>query len=224
MSPTASAKPIRVLLAEDHSLVRQGFRRMLEDDPRLTVVGEAGTGLAAVQQCAKLRPDVVVMDISMPEMGGLEATAEILKENPDVRVIILSMHSNPAYVKKAFETGAKGYILKDAIEVDLARAVIDVAQGGAYMSAAISNLMIENLKTGSLQSAGGDAFDTLSLREKEVLQLIAEGKSNKEIAALLGISPNTVAVHRAHVMERLGIHRTAELVLYAVHKGLVQPK
>jgi len=203
--------------------VRQGFRRLLEDDPRLTVVGEASTGMAAVTQCAELRPDVVVMDISMPELGGLEAAAEILKANPDTRILILSMYSNPAYVKKAFDVGAKGYILKDAIDADLAQAIIVLSQGGAYMSPAISNLMIENLKTGTLQ-AGGDAYDSLTLREKEVLQLIAQGKSNKEIASLLGISPNTVAVHRAHVMERLGMHRTAELVLYAVQKGLVQTK
>jgi len=223
MTNTPAIKPVRVVLAEDHALVRQGFRRMLEDDPRIEVVGEAGTGIAAVQQCASLKPDVVVMDISMPELGGLEATAEILKADPEIRVLILSMYSNPAYVKKAFDTGARGYILKDALEVDLAQAVLALARGEAYMSAAISNLMIDNLKTGALQG-GGDAFDTLTLREKEVLQLIAGGKSNKEIATLLGISPNTVAVHRSHVMDRLGIHRTAELVLYAVQKGLVQPK
>jgi two-component system, NarL family, response regulator NreC len=223
MPTPLSAKPIRVFLAEDHALVRQGFRRLLEDDPRLAVVGEASTGMAAVTQCAELRPDVVVMDVSMPELGGLEAAAEILKANPDTHILILSMYSNPAYVKKAFDVGAKGYILKDALDVDLAQAIIVLAQGGAYMSPAISNLMIENLKTGNLQ-AGTDAYDTLTLREKEVLQLIAQGKSNKEIATLLGISPNTVAVHRAHVMERLGMHRTAELVLYAVGKGLVQTK
>jgi two-component system, NarL family, response regulator NreC len=220
---SAPPKPVRVFLAEDHVLVRQGFRRMLEDDPRLTVVGEASTGLAAVQQCARLKPDVVVMDISMPELGGFEATAEILKDNPETQVLILSMYSNPAYVKKAFDAGAKGYILKDALEVDLAQAIVTLAHGGAYMSPAISSLMIENLKTGNLQS-GTDAYDTLTLREKEVLQLIAEGKSNKEIAALLAISPNTVAVHRSHLMERLGVHRTAELVLYAVQKGLIQTK
>lgn len=223
MTNTPPAKPVRVILAEDHALVRQGFRRMLQDDPRIEVVGEAGTGLAAVEQCASLKPDVVVMDISMPELGGLEATAEVLKADPEIRVLILSMYSNPAYVKKAFDTGARGYILKDALEVDLAQAVLALARGEVYMSAAISSLMIDNLKTGALTS-GGDAFETLTLREKEVLQLIAGGKSNKEIATLLGISPNTVAVHRSHVMDRLGIHRTAELVLYAVQKGLVQPK
>lgn len=220
---TSPSKPIRVFLAEDHVLVRQGFRRMLEDDHRVTVVGEASTGLSAVQQCAQLRPDVVVMDISMPDLGGFEATAEILKANPDTQVLILSMYSNPAYVKKAFDAGAKGYILKDALEVDLAQAIAALAQGGAYMSPAISSLMIENLKTGSLQ-AETDAYDNLTLREKEVLQLIAQGKSNKEVAAMLSISPNTVAVHRSHLMERLGVHRTAELVLYAVQKGLVQTK
>jgi two-component system, NarL family, response regulator NreC len=223
MSSPDSAKRIRVFLAEDHVLVRQGFRRLLEDDPRLEVVGEAGTGLSAVEQCAKLRPDVVVMDLLMPELGGLEATAEVLKANPSTKVLILSMYSNPAYIRKAFEAGAKGYILKDAIEVDLAQAVMRVANGGSYVSAAVSNLLIENLKTGSLRDAAADPYDSLSLREKEVLQLVAQGKSNKDIAALLNISANTVAVHRARVMERLGIHRTAELVLYAVKRGLIQP-
>jgi len=216
-------KKVRVLLAEDHTLVRQGFRRMLEDDPRITVVGEASTGLTAKEQASKLKPDVVVMDLSMPDLGGIEATAEILKANPDVKVLILSMYSNPAYIRKAFEVGAKGYILKDAIEVDLTQAVMAVAQGGGYMSPAISNLLIDALKSGNLQDAGSDSYDRLTLREKEVLQLIAEGKSNKEIAVLLDISANTVAVHRARLMETLGIHRTAELVLYAVRKGLVQP-
>lgn len=223
MAEPNPAKKVRVLLAEDHTLVRQGFRRMLEDDPRLTVVGEASTGLSAIELCGKLKPDVVVMDLSMPELGGIESTAEILKTSPETKVLILSMYSNPAYIRKAFEVGAKGYILKDAIEVDLTQAVMAVAQGGGYMSPAISNLVIDALKSGNLQEAGSDPYDRLTLREKEVLQLIAEGKSNKEIALLLDISPNTVAVHRARLMETLGIHRTAELVLYAVKKGLIQP-
>jgi len=220
----SAEKKVRVLLAEDHALVRQGFRRMLEDDARITVVGEASTGLAAIEQSAKLRPDVVVMDLSMPELGGLEATAEILKAAPETKVLILSMYSNPAYVRKAFEVGAKGYILKDAVEVDLAQAVMTLAHGDTYMSPAISNLVIETLKTGKLEDAAQDPYDRLTLREKEVLQLIAQGKSNKEIAALLDISVNTVAVHRARLMETLGLHRTAEIVLYAVKKGLIQPQ
>ncbi|HET7216147.1 MAG TPA: response regulator transcription factor [Terriglobia bacterium] len=224
MSSTSAEKKIRVLLADDHSLVRQGFRRLLEDDPRIEIVGEANTGLSAIEQCTKAKPDVVVMDLLMPEIGGLEATAEILKANPNTKVLILSMYSNPAYVRKAIEAGAKGYILKDAIEVDLPQAVVVLSQGGAYMSPAVSNLVLEGLKTGTMQEQGADPYDRLTLREKEVLQLIAQGKSNKEIATLLDISINTVAVHRARLMETLGLHRTAELVLYAVKKGIVQPQ
>ncbi len=223
MSPAHDEKKIRVLLAEDHTLVRQGFRRILEDDPRIVVAGEAGTGLAAIQQAETLKPDVVVMDLAMPELGGLEASAEILKASPEVKILILSMYSNEAYVKKALDIGAMGYVLKNAIEVDLTRAVIALAEGNMYLSPEISKLVIENMKTGPKGEKVGDAYDRLTLREKEVLQLIAQGKSNKEIAMLLGISVNTVAVHRAHVMETLGFHRTAELVLYAVKKGLVVP-
>jgi DNA-binding NarL/FixJ family response regulator len=167
---------------------------------------------------------VVVMDLLMPEIGGLEATAEILKANSNTKILILSMYSNPAYVRKAIEAGAKGYILKDAIEVDLPQAVVVLAQGGAFMSPAVSNLVLEGLKTGTMQEKGSDPYDRLTLREKEVLQLIAQGKSNKEIATLLDISINTVAVHRARMMDTLGLHRTAELVLYAVKKGIVQPQ
>ena len=214
-------KKIRVLLAEDHTLVRQGFRRILEDDPHITVVGEASTGLSAIQLTKELQPDVVVMDLSMPELGGLEASAEILRDLPQTKVLILSMYSNEAYVRKAFEIGAKGYILKNAIEVDLTRAVIALAEGGAYMSPGISNLVIESLKAGSFADRSQDPYERLTLREKEILQLIAQGKSNKEIAVLLNISVNTVAVHRAHVMETLGVHKTAELVLFAVKKGLI---
>jgi two-component system, NarL family, response regulator NreC len=219
MTEPSDAKTIRVLLADDHTLVRLGFRRMLEDDPRLQVVGEAGTGLEAIKEYARLKPDVTVMDISMPEIGGIEATAEILKADPSAKIIVLSMHSNPAYVRKALDAGAKGYILKNAIELDLTRAVYAVAEGQSYLSPAISSVVLDSFKAGKLDH---DAYEDLTLREKEVLQLAAQGKSNKEIATLLGISVNTVAVHRAHVMETLGVHRAAELVLYAVKRGLVE--
>jgi DNA-binding NarL/FixJ family response regulator len=211
------------LLAEDHVLVRQGFRRILEDDPGIAVVGEARTGLEAIEQCKELKPDVVVMDLSMPELGGLEATAEILKADPEVKIVILSMYSNEAYVRKAFELGAKGYILKNAIEVDLTRAVMALAEGQAYFSPGVSHIVLESMKAGTFQGTSQDPYEKLTLREKEVLQLIAQGKSNKEIATLLNISVNTVAVHRARVMETLNLHRTAELVLFAVKKGLIQP-
>lgn len=224
MTSASTKMQVRVFIAEDHNLVRQGFRRLLEDDPRIRVVGEASTGLAAIEQCKALKPDVVVMDLSMPELGGLEATAEILKANPQTKVVILSMYSNQAYVRKAFELGAKGYILKNAIEVDLIRAVTALAEGGSYMSPGISDLVIESLKSGSFEDLSQDPYEHLTLREKEVLQLIAQGRSNKEVATLLNISVNTVAVHRARVMETLGLHRTAELVLYAVKKGLIQPQ
>ncbi len=222
MTAQDSHKKIRVLLADDHTLVRQGFRRILEDDPRITVVGEASTGLAAIEKCKQLKPDVAVLDLSMPELGGIEAAGEILKAEPETKILILSMYSNEAYVRKAFAAGAKGYMLKDAIEIDLTRAVTSLAEGKAYMSPGISNLVIEGLKSGSLHDESQDAYERLSLREKEVFQLIAQGKSNKEVASLLNISVNTVAVHRARVMETLGVHRTAELVLYAVKKGIIQ--
>jgi len=221
MTAANPEKKIRVLLADDHALVRQGFRRILEDDPRIAVVGEASTGLSAVQLTKETRPDVVVIDLAMPDLGGLEASAEILKELPATKILILSMYSNEAYVRRAFEIGAKGYILKNAIEVDLTRAVVALAEGGAYMSPGISNIVIESLKAGSFEDKSQDPYERLTLREKEVLQLIAQGKSNKEIATLLNISVNTVAVHRAHLMETLGLHRTAELVLYAVKRGLI---
>ena len=144
MTATNADKKIRVILADDHGLVRQGFRRILEDDPRISVVGEASTGLAAVKLAKETRPDVAVMDLSMPELGGIEASAEILKELPDTKILVLSMHSDPAYVRRAFEIGAKGYLLKNAIEVDLTRAVIALAEGGAYMSPGISNIVIES--------------------------------------------------------------------------------
>ena len=222
MASSNKEKQIRVLLAEDHILVRQGFRRILEDDPGITVIGEARTGIEAIDQCRELQPDVVVMDLSMPELGGLEATAEILKAHPQIKILILSMYSNEAYVRKAFELGAKGYILKNAIEVDLTRAVMALAEGQAYFSPGVSHIVLESMKAGTFQGTSQDPYEQLTLREKEVLQLIAQGKSNKEIATLLNISFNTVAVHRARVMETLNLHRTAELVLFAVKKGLIQ--
>lgn len=223
MMTQENKKMIRVMLADDHTLVRQGFRRILEDDERISVVGEASTGIQAIALAKELKPDVAVLDLSMPELGGIEAAGEILKANPSMKILILSMYSNEAYVRKAFAAGAKGYMMKDAIELDLTRAVLSLAEGKAYMSPGISNLVIEGLRTGAMSEDQGDLYDQLSLREKEVLQLIAQGKSNKEVAALLSLSVNTVAVHRARLMDTLGIHRTAELVLYAVKKGLVQP-
>lgn len=203
---------ISVLLVDDHALVRKGFRRMIEDDPDLRVVGEASSGLEAVQLCQQLKPQVIVMDMAMPEMDGVQATREILKRMPKTAILILSMYAQENYVRNAFDAGALGYILKNANDIDLASAVKDVAGG--------KRVLDPGLVTAEREPE--DTFDRLTQREKQILQLIAEGNSNKEIAALLGLSVNTVAVHRANLMDALGMHRTAELVVYAIRKGLVR--
>ena len=214
---------IRVVLVDDHALVRQGFRRILEDDPELTVVGEASNGTDAIALVKKTDPDVVVMDMAMPEMSGLHATMEIIKQRPGTKVLILSMYSDEQYVRNALDAGAKGYILKSAIENDLTRAVKAVAAGEQYLAPELSSVLIRAIQTGSFEKAS-DPYERLTQREKQVLHLIATGKSNKEIAVMLDLSVNTVAVHRANLMSALGVHKTAELVLFAVKKGLVLPE
>lgn len=203
---------ISVLLVDDHALVRKGFRRMIEDDPDIRVVGEGSSGLEAVQLCQQLKPQVIVMDMAMPEMDGVQATREILKRMPKTAILILSMYAQENYVRNAFDAGALGYILKNANDIDLASAIKDVAGGKRVLDPGLI----------TAEREPEDSFDRLTQREKQILQLIAEGNSNKEIAALLGLSVNTVAVHRANLMDALGMHRTAELVVYAIRKGLVR--
>jgi DNA-binding NarL/FixJ family response regulator len=203
---------IRVLLADDHSLVRKGFRRLLEDEPGITVVGEACDGVQAVELARELRPDVIVMDMAMPGLNGNQATIEILKFLPGVGVVILSMYEEANYVRNAMKAGARGYLLKNASDVDLAAAVKSVARGGKVID--------HKLQYPLDMPPEGKA--TLTPRERQILQLIAEARSTREIAALLDLSVNTVAVHRANIMERLGVHKTAELVLYAVRSGIAQ--
>jgi DNA-binding NarL/FixJ family response regulator len=205
---------ISVLLADDHALVRRGFRRILEDDPYIRVVGEASNGIEAIDMASKLRPKVVVMDLAMPELDGVQATKEILKHVSGTAVLVVSMHADDSYLRNALDAGARGYLLKNAIDVDLVGAVKAVAEGRRYLGA--------GLKYPSAES--DDELDKLTARERQVLQLIAQGKSNKEIAALLDLSVNTVSVHRANLMEKMNIHRTAELVLFAIRKGLVAPQ
>ena len=202
--------PITVLLVDDHSLVRRGFRRLLEDDPAIQVIGEASDGQDAVRMAVELRPDVVVMDFALPSMNGAVATRQILRVAPETAVLILSMHSEPAYVRTCLDAGARGYLLKNALDLEMVAAVKQVAAGKQAMDPRLGAL--EESKTPRAQ---------LSTRELEVLQLIVHGKSNKDIAAVLGLSVNTVAVHRANIMQELGIHNTAELVVYAVREGLV---
>jgi DNA-binding NarL/FixJ family response regulator len=203
---------IRVLLADDHSLVRRGFRRLLDDDPGIKVVGEACDGSQAVEMARALRPDVIVMDMAMPGLNGTQATIEILKFLPGAGVVILSMYEEANYVRNAMKAGARGYLLKNASEVDLAAAIKNVARGRKVVDEKLQ-------KPFDMQQEGEPQ---LTPRERQILQLIAEAKSTREIAALLDLSANTVAVHRANIMDRLGLHKTAELVLYAVRNGIAQ--
>jgi DNA-binding NarL/FixJ family response regulator len=213
---------IRVLLADDHSLVRQGFRRILEDEPDVEVVGEASGGAEAIALDRTLEPDVVVLDMSMPEINGLHAAIEILRRRPERRILILSMYDAAQYVRNAFAAGVRGYILKNALETDLLRAVREVAAGGKFLSPELA-AAIES-PPGEEEADADQRFSQLSAREIQVLRLIALGRSNKEIAELLGVSANTVAVHRTNLMATLGVHKAAELVLIAVKKGLVNPQ
>jgi two-component system, NarL family, response regulator NreC len=218
-----SGKTIRVLLADDHALVRQGFRRILEDEADIVVVGEAGGGAEAIELDQKLDPDVVVLDMAMPEINGLHAAIEILRRRPQRRVLILSMYADKQYVRNALDAGASGYILKNALETDLIRAVRTLAGGSTFLSPELSGVAIRSLR-GLNSVDADDPFTKLSAREVQVLRLIALGRTNKEIATLLGVSVNTVAVHRTNLMATLNVHKAAELVLIAVKKGLVSPQ
>ena len=204
---------ITVLLADDHSLVRRGFRRMLEDDPSIEVVGEASNGDEAIASAAALKPAVIVMDCAMPGTSGLVATRRILQRDPSVAILMLSMHSEETLVRQALEAGARGYVLKNALDLDLAAAVRQVAAGETVLDPSVSRPRPASLK--------GERNHGLTPRELEVLQLICAGLSNRDIAAKLDLSANTVAVHRANIMNALGVHKTAELVVYAIHNGLV---
>jgi len=206
----AEAK-ITVLLADDHSLVRRGFRRMLEDDESIEVVGEASNGDEAIALTKQLKPAVVVMDCAMPGTSGLVATRKILGENPKVAVLMLSMHPEETWVRQAFDAGARGYVLKNAVDLELGAAIRKVVNGETVLDPQIARP--EVLK--------GERDYALTARELEILQLIVDGKSNKEIASQLNLSVNTVAVHRANMMDALGLHKTAELVVYAIRNGLV---
>jgi DNA-binding NarL/FixJ family response regulator len=204
-------KKITVLLVDDHSLVRRGFRRMLEDEPDMEVVGEAGDGEESVKLARQLRPQVVVMDCALPRMNGLEATRQIIENSPDTSVLMLSMHSESTWVRQAIEAGAKGYVLKNAMDLELGPAIRKIAAGETVFDPKVEQ------KT----ALRGERSAALTQRELEVLQMIVDGKSNKEIAVALDLSANTVAVHRANIMNTLGIHKTAELVVYAIRAGLV---
>ncbi len=212
----------RLMLADDHTIVRQGLRKILEEIPEWEVVAEASNGREAVQQALEARPDVAVLDIGMPQLNGIEATRQIAKRRPEIGVLILSMHADEAYVVQALQAGARGYLLKDSADADLIRAVTAVARGKSFFSPAVAKVMLDDYVRRLADRGITDRYDSLSEREREIFQLIAEGRANKEIAELLGVSLSTVETHRAHIMEKLDLHSAAEVVLYAVRKGVIQ--
>jgi two-component system response regulator NreC len=207
---------IRILLADDHVLVRQGFKLILSEQPDMQIAGEAANGREAVEQAEKLQPDIVVMDVTMPELNGIEATRRITAAAPRARVLALSMHKDAVYVREILRAGARGYLLKDSADADLIAAVRSVAKGEAYLSPAISDAVLTDYRRHVT-----DPLDLLTTREREVLQMIAEGKTNKEIATTLKLSVYTVEAHRGRVMEKLNLHSTGELVRFALRSGLI---
>jgi two-component system, NarL family, response regulator NreC len=214
---------LRVLIADDHGVVRQGLRALLEKSPQLSVVGEAADGREAVRLASEKKPDIIVMDIAMPLLNGIDATTQIVSRFPDIKVIILSMYSDESYVLRALSAGAKGYLLKDSAETDILPAVQAVAQGRPFFSPSITRTLLEEYLESKKKSKLEDSYDLLTDREKEILQLLAEGKTNKDVATILELSPYTVETHRQNLMQKLNLHNTAEIVLYAVRKNIVLP-
>jgi DNA-binding NarL/FixJ family response regulator len=213
----------RVVLADDHSVVRQGLRAWLERSGHVQVVGEAADGREAVAVVEQLQPDVVIMDIAMPMLNGIDATAQITRRNPDTKVIILSMHTDESYILRALGAGAKGYLLKESTETDVLPAVQSVRDGKPYFTPSIARLLLEDYMRSLKQNNLQDSYDLLTEREREVLQLLAQGKSNKEVAQVLDLSPHTIDSHRTNMMQKLNLHNTAEIVLYVVRKGIIVP-
>jgi len=213
---------LRVLLVDDHTVVRQGLRRILASDEHIEIVGEAGDGRTAVDLAHRLEPDVVVMDVALPELNGIEATRQLAKRAPKVHVLMLTMHADDVYVRQSLKAGARGYLLKDSEDLDLIKAVKAVGAGGSFFSPAVSRVVLSGYLGDRPAGEGDSALGRLTDREREVLQLIAEGKTNKEIGVVLSLSVNTVETHRKHLMEKLDLHNTAELVRFAIRERLVQ--
>jgi two-component system response regulator NreC len=214
-------RKIRIVLADDHKLMRSGLRVLLEQQQDFAVVGEASDGREAVTLVSSQKPDVLVMDIGMPNLNGIEAAAQITQNHPEISVVMLSMHSDESYVLRALKAGAKGYLLKDSAETDLIRAVHSVAEGKSFFSPAVSKVLLNDYVRKLKRSGTEDPYDLLTPREREVLQLVAEGKSNKDVAQLLNLSVYTVETHRSNIMEKLNLHGVPELILYAVRKGII---
>jgi DNA-binding NarL/FixJ family response regulator len=212
---------LRLLLGDDHTLLRQGLRKILEERRDWEVVAEVGDGREAIRKAVDLKPDVAIIDIGMPLLNGIDAASQIVRRVPETRVLMLSMHSDEAYVTRALQAGATGYLLKDSAGKDLLKGIESVAHGQAFFSPAIARLMLDDYVRRVAGSGVADRYETLSEREREIFQLIAEARTNKEVAELLSISPATVETHRARILQKLDIHNTAELVLYAVRRGVI---
>lgn len=213
---------MRVLLADDHAIVRRGLRSLIEAEPGAHVVGEAGDGFEAVRLAEDTKPDVIVLDIAMPKLNGIDVAGRVRALDDPPKVIILSMHADESYILRALAAGAQAYLLKDSTDEDLWPAIRAVMNGMPFVSAAVSAVLVEDYVR-HLQSRGlTDTFHLLTAREREVLQLLAEGRSNKEVAALLDVGVSTVETHRANLMQKLNLHNTAEIVLYAVRKGIIR--
>jgi two-component system response regulator NreC len=212
---------IRILLADDHTIIRSGLKLLLEQQTDFKVIAEASDGREAVQLATAHRPNVAVLDIGMPQLNGIEATRQILAAAPETRVVILSMHSDEGYVLRALKAGARAYILKNSAELDLIRAIRIVNEGKSFFSPVISKMLLEDYVRQVQEKSVEDSYDLLTTREREVLQLLAEGKSNKEVAAILSLSLHTVETHRSNILQKLNLHGTPELILYAVRKGII---
>jgi two-component system, NarL family, response regulator NreC len=219
---TAGGKRVRILLADDHTVVRKGLRLLLESVAEYQVVAEAASGHEAAALAEKHRPDVVVMDVAMPVLNGIEAARQIAAKLPGTAIVFLSMHGDESYVLRGLKAGARAYLLKDSAETDLLQAVKAVSEGKAFFSPAISKLLVEDYMRQMRDRGVEDSFELLTAREREVLQLLAEGKSNKEAAAVLNLSLHTVETHRANILQKLNLHGQAELILYAVRKGVIR--
>jgi DNA-binding NarL/FixJ family response regulator len=214
--------PIRILLADDHTVVRKGLRLLLESQPEFVVVADAADGREAVALAEQHRPDVAVIDIAMPVLNGIEAARQISAKLPQTAVVFLSMHADEGYVLRALKAGARAYLLKDSAEHDLISAVKAVSDGKAFFSPAISKMLVEDYMRQMQDRQVEDSFDLLTTREREILQLLAEGKVNKEVAATLNLSLHTVETHRSNIFQKLNLHSGAELILYAIRKGVIR--
>ncbi len=214
-------KPLRILLADDHTVLRQGLRLLLERHPEFQVIGEAADGRQAIEMAEAEHPDVVVLDLGMPRLNGIEAARQITAKLPSTAIVILSMHTDESYLLQALKAGARAYLLKDSADADLIAAIRAVSQGKGFFSPAMSRLLADDYVRQIQERGGQDSYELLTPREREVLQLLAEGKSNKEVASLLNLSLSTVETHRSKIMQKLNLHSAPELVLYAVRKGVI---